>query len=198
MIKKFTFLFSWALLALLIPAVSFAAKIQFLEGSQIQLKGDSTIRKYSSLSRQISLAGSALASPATGKPLAWSPNEVNISLNVNSMKSDSTTLDDHMYTAMKADKYPVISVVLKRFSFNQNTVSASGDITIAGVTKPITLTGEIKTEGDKVLINGTHELLMTDFGVEPPTLMMGTIKTTNKIEIIFNLVTSNTLQEETK
>ena len=59
---------------------------------------------------------------------------------------------------------------------------------IAGITKPV----DIEAHGfpgpqGALRVVGNKELRMSDFGVKPPVLMLGAIKTDDRIEVRFDL-----------
>ena len=65
---------------------------------------------------------------------------------------------------------------------------AKGDLSVAGVTKPITMTVNILPLAEKKLkVTGDIALKMTDFKVEPPSpkIALGLIKTGDDIKLIF-------------
>ena len=112
-----------------------------------------------------------------------------VRLDVKDLKSGDGTLDKYMYEAMKSEKFPVIEMKLDKFEFkDQNSATASGVLTVAGEIRPIELKLNISTDGDRVIIRGAKSLLMTDFGIQPPKMMMGALKTRNEIEIIFDVI----------
>jgi hypothetical protein len=163
----------------------FADAIVFVPGSQIKLNGDSSVRKFSSISTSLSLRGTAKA--LKNPLLAWTPTEVEVALPVNSLKSDSATLDEHMYEKLKADQFSQIKILLTHFMFEKNSVTAVGTLTIAGVTKTIEIKGAAKTDGNTLNVSGNYTLLMSDYGITPPTMMLGTVKTDDKIEIEYSI-----------
>lgn len=182
---------------ILIPASAFAGQVECADGNSVRTNGDSTLRKFSSVSSKVKIRGTA--EPKTqGALVPWTPLGVEITIDVNTLKSDSTTLDDHMYEALKADKYPYIGLSLTKFKFENKSVIAEGTLTIAGVSNPVQLAAIQELNEPKINFKGSYALKMTDFGIQPPALMMGAIKTANQIEIIFNVNCSTTLKEENK
>ena len=67
-----------------------------------------------------------------------------------------------------------------------------GDLTVAGVTKPIEMVVTLTPEGDKLKATGSKELKMTDFGMKPPApaLGLGLIKTADEVKVTFDWITA--------
>ncbi len=106
--------------------------------------------------------------------------------------SENSIMDNKAHDALRAEKYPTISFRMK--SVNQ-LVSAggkikgslTGDVTIAGVSKNITLPFEGTLMGNSFKVTGSKSLKMSDFNIKPPTAMLGTLKTGDDIKINFKL-----------
>ena len=66
--------------------------------------------------------------------------------------------------------------------------TATGELTLGGVTKTITVAAQIREDADGTLrIVGTHELRMKEYGLKPPSLMMGTMKVNERVTVGFDL-----------
>lgn len=159
-----------------------------MPGNRIEIRGDSSLRKFSAEAKSVEISGKSDDKPVPGSALPWTPIELEMALPVKNLKSDSETLDEHMRESLKAGSFPLIQLKLTQFSFADAVVKASGTLTVAGVTKPIELKGLVSIEGNNLRISGAKSVIMTDFGIEPPTMFMGTVKTQNEIEVIFEVI----------
>ena len=119
--------------------------------------------------------------------------EITVEVSVNSLKSGKRAMDRKCYDALKSKNHPNILFVLDRVkdlspkgSSNYEAVF-QGNLHIAGVRRPTDIAVRISQKQGKIQIEGSKSLKMSDFEVEPPTALMGTIKTGNDIDIIFNL-----------
>ncbi|MEX2233652.1 MAG: YceI family protein [Cyclobacteriaceae bacterium] len=127
-------------------------------------------------------------------------SDVVITIPVKSIKSTKgKMMDKKTYEAFNAEKNPSIIFTLTGQKTNEakNILDASGTLTMAGVTKPIDLTLTYKVlPGGELQITGSKKLTMTDFKMEPPTAMMGTIKVGNEVVVNFEITlsTNNTVQ----
>jgi polyisoprenoid-binding protein YceI len=71
-------------------------------------------------------------------------------------------------------------------SFKGNVV---GKLEIAGVSRNVELpfAGEVKS-GDNVSVSGSFRMKMSDYGIVPPSVMMGTIKTGDEITLEYSFM----------
>lgn len=103
------------------------------------------------------------------------------------------TMNGHMRKALKADANPAISFTMASYDLETGNdtlrVMLTGDLTIGGTAKTISMQARAKDGGNGTLVvEGTHELKMTEYGLKPPTLMFGTLKVHDKVKVGFSLV----------
>ncbi|APY09258.1 hypothetical protein BWZ20_13520 [Winogradskyella sp. J14-2] len=116
---------------------------------------------------------------------------LNLTVESESLKSGKSRMDKNTYKALETDDYKNITFKLKKAteikSLGDYTyeVKGKGQLTIVGNTKDITMTLKIEIKDDMVLLSGKNEIKMTDFGIEPPTALLGTIKTGDAITITY-------------
>jgi polyisoprenoid-binding protein YceI len=61
-----------------------------------------------------------------------------------------------------------------------------GKLTIAGVTRDVTMQiSGTRDSGGMYFLTGQLPIRMSDYGIKPPTAMMGTIKTGNDVKVTF-------------
>ena len=98
-----------------------------------------------------------------------------------------------MYKTMNAARYPDIRFELSNYEIAQGAspaeiaIDAKGKLSIAGVEREIHLPVTAIREGEVLRLRGSTPLLMTDYGIKPPTLMMGALRTANQIVVHFDL-----------
>jgi polyisoprenoid-binding protein YceI len=151
-----------------------AQPVTFAPTSKIWLEGDSTLHRYHSTATQWSIH-------ADGELRA-----LTVEIPVRGLKSGEGALDDNLYKALKADRFPTIRFAATHGRIQGKQLEAAGQLTVAGVTRPVT----VHASGDATHVTGTVELAMSRFGVQPPVLLAGAIKCSDKIVVRFDLAGS--------
>jgi polyisoprenoid-binding protein YceI len=121
-------------------------------------------------------------------------DSLSFSVQVDNLKSDEKAMDNNAYKALKADRYKdilfkLISSTVSFIKKDKYEINALGNLTIAGVTREIILIVkcEVNNAG-KITCTGSEKLNMTDFHVNPPTFLMGIMKTGDAITLEFKLL----------
>ena len=120
--------------------------------------------------------------------------KVQVKVPVRNLKCGHGGMDNNLYKALKADDTPEISYILATFDVVRGTsdsftVKSVGTLTIAGTEKTVNMDVTSSKLGDgSIRADGELPLLMTDFGVKPPTAMFGTLRTDNRITVKFSLL----------
>lgn len=111
-----------------------------------------------------------------------------VTMKATALKSGKGQMDELAYKALKADKNPNIHFKLTSYkNLGGNKASVTGNLTIAGTTKPITFQVLYLVKGEAVKIEGDTSFKMTDFNMTPPTAVFGTIKTEDKVKVSFKM-----------
>ena len=105
-----------------------------------------------------------------------------------------------MQTALKAKKYPKIRITLQEVVLAEPglfqkvcedwiNLKALTTITIAGISQPVYLNIKAKElQSKQYRFIGSKDLLMSDFGIDPPKPMMGLIKVDDNITIHLDFI----------
>ena len=155
--------------------------------SKLEVLGTSTLHDWEEVAEEM-----------TGDAVILSENDqINIEslkfkVPVKALKSDHGAMDKNTYEALKSSKHPNIYYELKEVkSVEKNgqdfNLVTTGNLTIAGVTKNIEMTVSAKNVGNAISFSGKVDFKMTDFKVDPPTALLGTVKTGDEITIKFNV-----------
>jgi polyisoprenoid-binding protein YceI len=147
------------------------------------VSGTSTIRGWT-----CTVKGVMAATPGSGKAAPGFPNGVqtaSVTVQVKNFQCPEDEMRQHLFDAMKPDKFPEIVYKLEKYDMAGAQAQATGSITIGGVTAPITFPIVLKSAPEGVQIEGDTRLDMTKFGIEPPVVMLGMLKVGPQIRIAF-------------
>ncbi|UOR01035.1 YceI family protein [Leucobacter allii] len=118
-----------------------------------------------------------------------------LTVDVASIATDSAQRDSYFRSqAIDTSRFPEASFVLTSpvaldaapAAGDTVTAEASGDLTIAGTTQPVTFSVEVRSDGETAEIAGAIPIAFSDFGVEAPNLGFVSVEDTGSVE--FQLV----------
>ncbi len=173
-----------------------AVPISIQAGTTLRLDGNSTMHEYSATASVVT--GSIMADSAL---LGWRPSggarffrQAELTIPVKEMHSGNAKLDDKMYDALGADDHPNIlyrltgDTIVAGSRADTLTLLTSGILSVGGKEKVIELPLVLTRDRDSTVhVRGRRDLLMTDFGIEPPSMMLGLLKTDDKVIISFDV-----------
>ncbi|MBU3822657.1 YceI family protein [Flavobacteriaceae bacterium XHP0103] len=121
-------------------------------------------------------------------------NTINVEIEAESLKSGKSSMDKNTYKALNTDKFKTISYQLAEVKNVTNkgngtfSVTTMGDLTISGTKKRVTLDFTVNVSDSKIKLTGEKKIKMTDFNIEPPKALFGTITTGDDITIKFSTI----------
>ena len=153
--------------------------------SNITLAGTSTLHDWTMTSSETDIQASFKLDEA-GIPIQL--KSLTLSVPSQSLKSSKKAMDKNAYRALKTDKNKVISFSLSSATVEKNLFQCLGNLTIAGVTKPVKVDATCEVGANKsIACKGKKQIKMSDFQMEPPSFMFGTVKTGDEIVVSFNV-----------
>lgn len=187
--KRFTL--SAIALLVFIGGVAAADRYTPATGSFVRIEGTSTLHDWK-------MEGTTIQGTITAPPIEqWTngtkQSEVSVAIPVTSIKSEHAKMDKLMAEALKAGANPTIRYELTSATLANPGASflldTRGKLTIAGVTRDVAMqiTGA-PDSGGKYALTGQLPIRMSDYGIKPPTAMMGTIKTGNDVKVTFRWI----------
>lgn len=162
---------------------------------KLWIEGTSTVRGYSCEAKKID--GGVQLAPGTSaievSGLGAAVRGVALEFPIESLDCGNGKMNDHMRKALMSKDHPKVSFrvashEVKPGEGKKGKIEMAGDLTIAGTTKRITIDAEAAPGADgKIQVSGSKEIDMTEWGVSPPRLMMGTLRVHEAVKVNFDL-----------
>lgn len=183
-------LFLIGLLAMVLAGFAQAqTKVTLVSGSEFKVDGGSTLHDWHMTTS--SAKGEGLF--VLDGNLFKGASNVSITFAAETLKSGTSGLDKNAYKALKTDKYRDIKFTLKELTGSGSSFTAKGDLSIAGVTKSVTIPVKLSSSGNKYTFEGSLKTQLTNFSITPPTALMGTVKTEDAITLSFKTIFQTSL-----
>lgn len=179
------------LLLTVLAAPNAAAQVELGPASRIRIEGTSTVNAFTCEAAALEGQGQVAAGDVAGR----------LRVAVADFDCGHDRINRDFRDAMQAAEHPDI-----RFELEDATVvtapeeegapyrlRAYGRLTIAGTARAVALelTGWSAADGT-LHARGRHALQMTDFGIRPPTALLGLVRTHDRIVVHFDLVAHDT------
>lgn len=175
-------------IALLI-VVTVHAQDFILKTSKSAIQGTSSLHDWESEITKLEFKGILVVE----NDMLKSIKSAEVTIPVTSIKSTKgKMMDNKTFDAFLYEKNPTITFMLVtsqlRPEGSGQAIDATGYLTMAGTMKSVKLTGlaKVLANGD-VQITLSKKLKMTDFKMEQPTAMMGTITVGDEVTVNFDL-----------
>ena len=167
-----------------------------IESGRVTLAGTSNVHAYTASTTKVLVTRSRISPVSAGANFwdnALKPGAIEvfeIVIPAASLASPKGDLDKNMHKALKVEQFPDITFRLVRFEARVDGAGtrAVGMLKIAGIEREVALTITTKRAGAGLNVQGSLDLLMTDYGVVPPKAMLGMLKTDPKVTITFETV----------
>ena len=116
-----------------------------------------------------------------------------ITVSMTTVSTDNSNRDSQFLDILKTAENPTSTFTLTEpvdisaVSSGVASVQAVGDLTIAGVTKSVTVALEAQTTADGVEVSGTIPVTFSDFGVDAPDLGFVKVEDSGTVEMLLQL-----------
>ena len=176
----------YALCALLLINTSISAQTTFTntDDSKVVVQGTSTVHDWESQVEEFSVVLKTGESASEN----FSIQSLTFTAETKSVKEGKRVMDKKTRSALQAKDHPQITFEMTELGeVTADSVKVKGNLTIAGVSKPVELSAAY-TLGEMLTVNGSYSLLMSDYGIDAPTAMMGTLKTGDEVTLAYDLI----------
>ncbi len=179
-----------ALLILYPPYVSLSqtkAKLVLPE-STVYIKGTSSVHDWEVVVEKFE-AGFLISNKDTK---SISINDIKAVFSGASITSGNKIMNGKTYDALRVKEHPDIvftsdgmnNIIEKDGEFSG---TIDGKLFIGGISRAISVSFSGKISENKILIKGLEDIKMSEFDIRPPTALLGTLKTGEKVTVGFTL-----------
>ncbi|MDX8337620.1 YceI family protein [Draconibacterium sp. IB214405] len=182
-----------SLFAILLASNLSVAQVSYEQNSsnsKLMITGTSSIHDWEMAVEDYN----CLVSASADENQQISIESIDFSCTTESITSHNKIMDGKAHKALDSDDHPKISFTAGgKVSASASSVNKTkGKLQIAGKEKEVELEFSVnETEADQFKVAGKIPLKMSDFGIDPPTAMMGTLKTGDEVVIHFDIVFQN-------
>ena len=166
-----------------------------LDSARVAIAGNSNIHAYTASTTAARVVRARVAERVVGasfweeivKPGGLEAFE--IAIPAATLSSAKDALDKNMHKALKTQEFPEITFrLLRTEAAAGGALKAIGVLRIAGVEREVAFALKTARQDAALGVKGELQLLMTDYGIKPPTAMLGMLKTDPKVTVTFEAV----------
>ncbi len=181
-----------AVLLLTAATSSPVERMTLANGSRLWFDGTSTLRSWTctadKIEAKIDAESGVTDAVLDGRKVAGT---LEVEFPVEKLECKNGTMNEHMRKALVATKYPEIKFDLSGYDLTKGTppgATVQGSLTMNGQSHPIAVPVQFVRADGALRVTGKVPLKMREWGVKPPTLMMGTIKVGEVVTVQFDLL----------
>jgi polyisoprenoid-binding protein YceI len=176
--------------SLALSAFALASNLSLQPASRIWVKGGSTVRDYTCNAKTIEAKISTQPTESAALPLEQLVRSGQVSVPVADVDCGNGTMNEHMRKALRGADHPQLSFVLVEYFIEATgNLRLLGKLTLAGQTRDIEFTGTVKeSDGGVLRVEVSKQIRMTEWGIKPPRLIMGTLKVHDPVTIGVDLL----------
>jgi polyisoprenoid-binding protein YceI len=166
-----------------VALVGMSAQISLEPTSKVWVQGDSTVRAFTCNATEIN---SALTTTES-KNVASLVSAAKVTIPVAKLDCGNGKMNEHMRKALLASQNQNIEFELKSYKVDGTAAVLSGTLTMAGTTREVEISGTAAQEDDLVRVKAQKQINMKDWGIKPPSLMMGAMKVKESVTVGFDV-----------
>ena len=163
--------------------------------SRLWLEGSSNVRDWrceaTSLDASVDIDDATHSAASTADRI----RRVQVRVPTHAPTCGRSQMDHIMYKALNVDDAPECRQIVGRFevvsaaSGARPSLVMQGTLRIAGRERVVRMPVELEEQADgSVRAKGALPILMTDYGISPPTALFGVLRTENRIVVKFDLL----------
>jgi len=167
-----------------------ASQFLFTADTQVFIDGTSSLHDWTC---DVKKTTGSFAATLTEDGSAFSVESGDVAINVEDIECGKGTMNKKLKAALTINdatniSYALESVTTTALGDGAFEMALNGSLTIAGSTKPISMVATGTQADGQIRFEGSTSLLQTDYGVDPPTALLGRLKTGDEVTIRFVVI----------
>ena len=169
-------------------------QLRLQPASQLWVEGTSTVRGFTCKAGVLDAVIETSRQGAVTAVLGGENGVQSVSLTVPAAKLDCSngTMNGHMLKALKATAHQSITFTLASYalakSADTTVATLHGTLNLGGVAKAIEMHALLTpADSGAMRMVGSYALNMKEYGISPPSLMLGTMKVRDRVTVGFDL-----------
>ena len=160
---------------------------------RIWIEGTSSVRSFTCEAAKVGGKVETATESLDVAELDGAVREAEVVVDATTLDCNNGTMNGHMRKALKVTEHGTMTFRLTGYEAvaagAESQVKLNGVLQIAGKEQAISAAAVATPAADGgIRVKGSHTIRMTDFGVKPPSLMMGTMKVHDPVRLNFDLV----------
>jgi polyisoprenoid-binding protein YceI len=156
--------------------------------SRLWVEGTSSVRSYKCVATTLESAIELGAAEPAAAPVAQLVQGARVSVAVEALDCANGTMNGHMQKALRMKDHPRITFTLDSYTLDGADAVLEATLEMAGSSNPVRIPATVTEEaGGIVRVAAQHEIRMTEWGVKPPSLMLGAMKVHDPVTIHFDV-----------
>ena len=163
-----------------------------ISSARVSLDGTSNVHDFTAATTTVRLVAAEVAGNPGEDLLAHvltpgALTRLDVAIPAATLRSVKGDIDGNMHKALKVKEFAEIQFRLRALEAEAGGYRAAGSLTIAGVEREISFPVQVQRTDAALAVTGSTDLLMTDYGINPPRAMLGVLKTNPKVTIHLEL-----------
>ena len=155
---------------------------------QLWFEGTSTVRGFKCSAKTVNTKIITDAADAASSSIADLVSTASVTIPVAGIDCGNGTMNEHMRKALKSNEAAEILFTLGNYTVSGGNATLNGTLQLAGKENAIQIPATVASEAGGVRVKATKAIDMTQWGVKPPSLMMGTMKVKPTVNITFDVL----------
>jgi hypothetical protein len=160
--------------------------ITFDSESRVWVDGTSTVKAYKCAAKAI-VAELQEGPEGEAASVGQLVKSAVVTIATDALECGNGTMNEHMRKALKQTEYPKVSFTLDSYTLDPSGL-LKGKLQIAGQEKEVEFPATITDNDGAIRVVGSKQINMKEWGVKPPSLMLGTMKVNQMVTINFDVI----------